>query len=87
MKIKVMGACANAGRIINAVREVSRGACHRPHPAVRVQAAIHGAPPCYGPLPQGCRGARPEWRRQKGFCSSYPYFAVGLCGVVLHLLV
>jgi len=57
MKIKVMGACGNAGRIINAVREVSRGACHLPHPAVRLQAALHCAPPCYGPLPRGCRGA------------------------------
>jgi hypothetical protein len=28
-----------------------------PHPAVRVQAALHCAPPCDGPLPRGCRGA------------------------------
>ena len=28
-----------------------------PHPAVRVQATLHGAPPCYGPLPRDCRGA------------------------------
>jgi hypothetical protein len=50
-----------------------------PYPAVRVQAALHCTPPCYGPLPRDCRGAlggaRPGWRRQKGFI-----FPIRHCG-------